>query len=39
MTFNPDGRSLLCGLHESLKVVLLFPQVIMSRLLLVPYDF
>ncbi|XP_062227138.1 katanin p80 WD40 repeat-containing subunit B1 homolog KTN80.4-like isoform X2 [Phragmites australis] len=20
MTFNPDGRSLLCGLHESLKV-------------------
>lgn len=27
MTFNPDGRSLLCGLHESLKVVLLFPHV------------
>lgn len=24
MTFNPDGRSLLCGLHESLKVLLLF---------------
>ncbi|THU71793.1 hypothetical protein C4D60_Mb04t05260 [Musa balbisiana] len=21
MTFNPDGRTLLCGLHESLKVV------------------
>lgn len=20
MTFNPDGRTLLCGLHESLKV-------------------
>lgn len=22
MTFNPDGRTLLCGLHESLKVPL-----------------
>lgn len=22
LTFNPDGRTLLCGLHESLKVVL-----------------
>lgn len=20
MTFNPDGRTLLCGLHENLKV-------------------
>ena len=20
LTFNPDGRTLLCGLHESLKV-------------------
>lgn len=20
MTFNPDGKTLLCGLHESLKV-------------------
>jgi hypothetical protein len=30
MTFNPDGRSLLCGLHESLKVALHFPHVTMD---------
>lgn len=24
MTFNPDGRTLLCGLHESLKVEIIF---------------